>query len=286
MSLLLGVDAGNYHGKVVGEHGAIMFRTSICEWFERDIKETFGVDDMEFEIGGRRGYSGTIASYEDEYGIGTMYGNTKAHEDTKIRILLAIYQYIEAYCAGQEDVTIVTGQPITTHKDEDKRRIVDMVKGEHEFSVNGRRHRLNIKDVGVGAEGSSAYWGKVNDGLVRIIDVGSSTVNCATVHDAKHIHSSSGTFNFGTETINRKEDIAGLARGIVRATSELKWDRGDKVYVCGGVAEEIIPYIRNQYIKAELLIPECPQKGGEIKELEPVFANAVGYYELARLVYG
>src|SRR5690606_25466293 len=111
---------------------------------------------------------------------------------------------------------------------DEKGKIIDMVRGEHVFWVNGRRQRVQVDEVGVGAEGSSAYWGKVSDGRVRIIDVGSGTVNCATIHDAKHIHSASGTFNFGTETLTRKGNLEGLVRGIVRSTTELRWNRRDK----------------------------------------------------------
>lgn len=286
MALILGVDAGNYMGKVVGCYGEETFRTSLCEWFERDIHENFGEDDMEFIISGRRGYSGTIASYEDEFGIGSVYGDTKAHEDTKIRVLLAIYRYIEKYCPGEENVKIVTGQPIVSHKEEEKSKIIDMLIGGHVLQVNGNRVKVNVKDVKVGAEGSSAFWGDVGEGKIRIIDVGSGTVNCATIENRKHIHTGSGTFNFGTETIKNPSNKEGLARGIVRATTLLKWDREDKVYVCGGVAEEVVCFIRGQYKNAVELTPKLVDNYGSIKELEPIYANAVGFYELAKMVYG
>ena len=87
---MLGVDAGNHKGKVVGPFGVDSFKTNICDWFERNVEEKFGVDDMEFEIGNRKGFAGSIAEHEDDYGNGTRYGDSKAHEDTKIRVLLAI----------------------------------------------------------------------------------------------------------------------------------------------------------------------------------------------------
>lgn len=289
MSLLLGVDAGNHSGKVMGMYGTDTYLTTICEWFPQDIKEKFGEDDMEFEIGGRRGFAGTIARYEDEFGEGAMYGDTKAHEDTKIRVLLAIYRYIEKYCPGTEKVSIVTGQPIVSHNDGEKSQIVEMLKGEHSFEVNGRRQKLEIVNVIVGIEGSSSFWGldtSSQRGKIRIIDVGSGTINCATIVNGKHISRSSGTFNYGTETMSNIGDVEVLSRGVLRSTTQLNWGRDDIIYVCGGVAEDIIPFIKARYPKARVLRPEVKINEGELRELEPKFANSVGYYELAKELLG
>src|SRR5690606_22220871 len=73
--LILGVDAGNYRAKVAGPYGVDSYRTAICDWFERDIVESFADDDMEFHIGDRKGFAGTIAAYEDIYGTGSMFGD-------------------------------------------------------------------------------------------------------------------------------------------------------------------------------------------------------------------
>lgn len=59
--LILGVDAGNHSAKTVGLFGTDIYKTNICDWFDRKVEETFGKDDMEFEIGGRKGFAGTIA---------------------------------------------------------------------------------------------------------------------------------------------------------------------------------------------------------------------------------
>lgn len=288
MTLILGVDAGNYMGKVVGEYGEVEYRTAICDWFSRDIYEQFGEDDVEFELNGRKGYAGTIAGYEDEFGIGSLYGETKAHEDTLVRVLLGIHRYVETYCKGVREVSIVTGQPISTHKEEEKNRIIDLLQGEHVIKVNGKDYYYHIVSVNVGIEGSSAYWslegGEGRMGTVRVIDVGSGTINCATIKDGRHIHASSGTYNFGTETMRNKGDYEGLARGVNRAVALLKWGRGDEVYICGGVAEEIYPYIKKAYQNVRLIIPTV-QRGEGYYEVSPSYANAKGFYELGKAVY-
>lgn len=285
MSLILGVDAGNYQAKVVGTFGVDTFRTSICDWFAHDFNEIFGSDDMEFEIDGRKGFAGTIAEYENEYGIATLYGDTKAHEDTKIRILLGIHRYIEMFCPGTKNVSIVTGQPITSHKKEEKQKLIDMLKGEHSLTVNGARREIYIQNVGIGVEGGSAFWSMPEDGLVRIIDIGSGTINCATIKDKKIIQIESNTFNFGTETVSDKTNSKSIARGIINSTSQLKWKRQDRVFICGGTANQILPYLFSHYGNARTIVPFLQRNDGGVQGLEPVYANAVGFYEIARLVF-
>ncbi|GKV67286.1 MULTISPECIES: ParM/StbA family protein [unclassified Sporosarcina] len=282
--LILGIDAGNHKAKVAGPYGTDSYRTAICDWFERDIVEVHGADDMEFDINGRKGFAGSIAVYEDEFGGGSMFGDTKAHEDTKIRVLLAIYRYGKKYGIDITDVSLVTGQPIISHKEKDKKRIQDMLTGHHSFTVNGDDVEFNIVDVGVGAEGSGAFWADVQAGALRIIDIGSGTVNAATIIDKRYINNASSTFNFGMETVNNK-NLSSLARGVILNTTKLKWDRADNVLVCGGIAKDILPFIEKHYSKAELLKPIL-QEGSHTTIADPVFANAIGFYKLAKGAFG
>lgn len=280
MKLVLGVDAGNYKAKVAGPYGIDSYRTAICEWFERDIVESFADDDMEFEIDSRKGFSGTIAAYEDIYGASSMYGDSKAHEDTKIRVLLAIQRYINKYCPGITDVSIVTGQPIVSHKDFEKEQIKELLLGQHEFIVNKKRQYFTIHEVGVAGEGSGAFWSNPESGTIRILDIGSGTVNAATIIDKRYINNASTTFNFGMETVN-KDSLDAVSRGIIRATTKLKWGQKDKVLICGGIANTIIPYIAVHYPNVRVLQPLL-RESGHVSVAEPVFANAIGFYELAR----
>lgn len=284
MALILGIDAGNYQAKVAGPYGVDSFRTSMCDWFERDFNENFGLDDMEFEIDGRKGFAGTIAEYEDVFGVSSLYGDTKAHEDNKIRVLLAIHRYLQKYSLGTEEVCIVTGQPIISHKADEKSKLTEMLQGEHFITVNGYRRRIVINHVGIAAEGSSAVWSMPNDGSqIRIIDIGSGTVNCATLQTKRHIQNASSTFNFGTETVDANYET--MARGIVRSTTQLNWKRQDNILVCGGVANYILPFIAKHYENARTIVPQLRRQDGLIEGLEPVYANAVGFYEIARHVY-
>ncbi|PZX07882.1 plasmid segregation protein ParM [Psychrobacillus insolitus] len=283
--LILGVDAGNHKAKVVGPFGIDSFKTNICDWFERDVEEVFGRDDMEFEINGRKGFAGSIAEHEDQFGDGTMYGDSKAHEDTKIRVLLAINRYLERYCPHFTDIALVTGQPIKRHKQAEKDAISSMLIGIHEIKVNGKTRVINIEKVGVAPEGSGAIWSCPQDGIIKIIDIGSGTVNVVSIVDRKLINTASTTFNFGVETVNNKDDLGTIARGIIRNTTKLKWNKNDKVLICGGIAEGIAPHLIEHYHNAEILVPELV-RGNGVTKLHPVFANAVGFYALAEGAFG
>lgn len=283
--IILGIDAGNHKAKVVGPFGVDSFKTNICDWFERDVEESFGPDDMEFEIDGRKGFAGTIAQYEDEFGDGTRYGDSKAHEDTKIRVLLAIHRYLSRYCPHIEQVSFVAGQPIKRHKQAEKDSIIAMLKGNHEIKVNRRIRKVSIDRVAVAPEGSGAFWAQPSDGIIRVIDVGSGTVNAATIIDRKHVNNASTTFNFGVETVSNKDDVQKIARGIIRNTTKLKWNKNDKILICGGITEGIAPYIIEHYINAEIINPTI-HRGNGVTTLHPVFSNAVGFYAIAKGAFG
>lgn len=282
--LILGIDAGNYRAKVAGEYGVDTYRTAICEWFERIEEDDFYKgDDMEFELNGRRGYAGTLASYEDQFSGGAMYGDTKAHADTLVRVLLAIYRYKERYCPGFNRFLIVVGQPLASHNNDEKRRIIEMLRGEHFITVNGAKQHFYIDNVAVAAEGSGAFWSAPKlEGQQRIIDVGSGTTNYATIKDRRLINMETRTFNFGTETI--KGGIEALARGVIQSATVLRWHRNDEIRLCGGIASELLPLLSDHFSSIDTFIPTLKTHQGEVPQL-PVYANAVGFYEIARNLF-
>ncbi|MBM7607595.1 plasmid segregation protein ParM [Lysinibacillus composti] len=279
--LILGIDAGNYKAKVAGVHGVDTFRTNICDWFERDVEETFGQDDMEFEIDGRKGYAGTIAIYENEFGTGATYGDTKAHEDSKIRILLAIYRYITKYSLDISSIYVVVGQPIVMHKAGEKIKIIDMIIGEHDFTVNRQRIKFEIKDAKVAMEGSAAFWSNPSMHSAKIIDIGSGTVNMATVFEKHYIHHTSGTMSVGMETLKNQKDLDAVARAIYQHATKLKWKKDSEVYVCGGVTDTILPYIQKQFPNAQAVQPKL-RREYDFMTVPATFANAVGFYTLGK----
>lgn len=274
--MILGIDAGNRKTKIVTEKGAYMFESTIGEYRERKLVERFGDDDMVFEYEERKGFAGTLARYESEFG-GSRKGDSKAHEEAKLRILLAIHRH-------SNDIVndIVVGQPISTHSESEKVKIQDMLKGTHFLKVdygNGfLEKKIIIRRVLVAAEGCSAILCRPQQGLVRLIDVGSGTVNFGTINDMRFIDRDSFTERFGLET-NKTKDMEAIARKIANVALD-KWHENDKVLLIGGGAIPLFEHLKTYFPNCELLKPIHNNQ-----ELSPAFANAVAFYRIGEMLY-
>lgn len=274
--MILGIDAGNHEVKVMGPFGPMKFLSDIGEYRNRRLEQTFGEDDMVCEYMGRKFFAGSLAKYESEF-TSSMMGDNKAHEDTLLRVLLALHRYSDS-----REYQIVVGQTISQHTKSEKGKIKEMIIGRHTVVVNGVSKTFTIKNVEVAAEGLAAYASHPMPGLVRIIDVGSGTVNFATILDGKYIDKDSFTLVFGANTTMSK-DVSFMARRIA-AEAIKKWERGDNVYLVGGYSEIILPYISQYFTNMKILKPKI-NLDGTISYIHPVFGNSVGNYELARRLY-
>jgi plasmid segregation protein ParM len=272
--MIIGIDAGNNEVKVAGPLGLDRFHSAIGEFRERNIKDTHGKDDIVFQYQNRKGFAGSLALAESEFS-GSLMGDSKAHEDAKLRVLIALHRYSQT----TNNFQLLVGQPISKHSDQEKRIIKEMLKGYHEISINGVTKSFMISNAEVAAEGGTAFWSRPVDGLIRIIDIGSGTVNCATLNNKRYIDKDSFTLTFGMNTV-RTRDLTEMARGIVTQTSK-KWDLNDQVYLVGGAAKQLLPHIQKFYRFSSLLNPVF-----EGKEQDPIFANAIGFYNIGTAVYG
>jgi plasmid segregation protein ParM len=273
----LGIDAGNHKTKICGEKGLMDFISAIGEAREINLQQIHGNDDMYFEYQGEKGFAGSLALYESEFG-GSIMGDSKAHTDTKLRVIIGIHRYISLYQLEEKEFDIVIGQPISKHTLEEKSRMKDMLKGWHTIIVNGIEKSFNIRMVEVAAEGVSAYWSNAKSGLVRILDIGSGTVNYSTVLEGRYIDKDSGTLPFGVNT-NKTNNLQALSRGI--ATHVLKkWNSQNNTYIVGGISELILPYIKGYFSNVEILSPIFNQQYAS-----PIFANAIAFYIVAVNIY-
>lgn len=280
--MIIGIDAGNHAVKVVGERGAHQFLSCLGERRARKLITKYGEDDMEFEWNGRSGFAGSLAKYESEF-VRSVKGDTKAHEDAQLRVLLALHRY----CRNGESVNLVVGQPISRHEELEKVKIKKMLQGRHTLIVNGEKKTLNVAKVEVAAEGAGAYWCKPQLGISRIIDFGSGTVNLGSVENTgqmiRFIDKDSDTITQGVET-NKSRDVHALAEAAA-AKARDKWRMSDAVLVAGGVAEQVLPTVKRHFPRAETITPIL-KHGLKIEVLHSVYANALGFYELGRVIYG
>lgn len=272
MAQILGIDAANYEVKTAGSFGIDRFPSMIGDARELNLVNNLRQNDMIFDYNGRTGFAGTLAS--ESYFGESIGGQSKAHEDTVIRVLLSLWRN-----ADDSNVRIIVGQPITTHNTTEKERIKTLLLGKHTITVNGKTRTFNVQRVEVAAEGGAAFWSAPIGGTIRVLDIGSATINCASIVDKRYSDRDSFTINEGLSTVEgvSNEDIA---RGIFARTSKRWKNPRDTVLVCGGGAEALINDIKRYYPNARLLQPII---GNRI--VEPVYANAVGFYAIGRATY-
>jgi plasmid segregation protein ParM len=275
--MILGIDAGNVKVKVANKNGVFTFASDIGEWRERRLSESFGADDMEFEYNGRKGFAGTLARYESEFG-GTLKGDTKANEDAKLRVLLALHRY-----SDDVDNAIVVGQPIAKHVEGEKAKIKSMLLGEHELTVNKVKKQIRINRVEVAAECASVGMIDPPVGEFHIVDLGGGTLNWATcIYDGERVRKvdrDSDTELFGMAS-SKQANLGAMAR-ILIAKTQSRWGQDNIVRTIGGVAVPFAEQLLQYYPRAEAF--RLTINGNQV---DPTFGSAAAFYEIAKKVYG
>jgi plasmid segregation protein ParM len=153
-----------------------------------------------------------------------------------------------------------------------------MIKGWHTITVNGVEKSFHIRNIEVAAEGVSSYWSNPTNGLVRILDVGSGTVNYSSIIEGRFLDKDSGTLPFGVNT-NKTDNLQALSRGI--ATHVLKkWSPQEKTFIVGGIAEQILPHLKGYFSNIDVLRPIYNQQF-----VNPIYANAVAFYIVGVNIY-
>lgn len=265
---IMGIDAGNYETKVCTINGANSFLSDIGEYRERKLDDSFGKDDIVWEYNGERGFGGTLAKFESEFG-GTIKGKSKAHPEALLRILIAIHKY------GGTNNSVIVGQPIESHDVIEKNKLKELIKGEHTIIVNGETKTFNVHNVEVAPEGPSAILASPVQGLVRLIDIGSGTTNFATLMNLKRIDKDSWTEQIGTE-IMRNKDPKEMAKKIKRIISGT-WNIFDEIYLTGGGAHAVHSHLTDLFPSCKILKPKMVNG-----MLHTKYGNVVGFYNIAK----
>lgn len=273
----IGLDAGSTTVKVVGAEGVMKFPSDLGEFRDLALSNDPKSDDMIYEFKGVKGFAGTLAKYESEFS-GTIMGDTKANRDLIIKTLIALHRYTD-----DTNFKLVVGQPILTHVDAEKKKIKKILEGEHEFTLNGQTKVITIHEVNVGPEGASAYWSNPKKERMNIIDLGGGTVNLAAIDHGRMIDRQSTTLVFGADS-TEANNLDAMVRAIVIAATKKKWRSDDITYTIGGKAEVLVEKLSDYYESVDILRPRFKLED-KISMIPPIFATAVGLYEIAKKVY-
>ena len=251
----IGLDIGRNGVKAYTGGQTLYIPSIVGEWRERRLLSRRD-DDIETVFQGERYFIGNLAANESEFGR-YMMTDDKAHFDTLLLALVSIH------LAGRSNVSIITGLPVEHHRPDTKEAMRNLLKGQWDIEVNGNHRKIHIHDVKVAVEGGGAFWSAPQEGLVRVIDAGSKTVNYVTMRDKRYVDRDSGTLPFGfntNKTDNPRQMVARIAGELGK-----KWSSTDLVLISGGRAEELTELLRPYFSKVQPLP-------------NPLFANAIGFY--------
>lgn len=251
----IGLDIGRNGVKAYTGGRSMYIPSVVGEWRERRIRSRRD-DDIEAVFQGERYFIGHLAANESEFGR-YMMTDDKTHSDTLLLALVSIH------LAGFSNVSVITGLPVEQHLPDTKEAMRNLLRGQWDIEVNGVRRMIRVTDVKVAVEGGGAFWSAPQDGLVRIIDAGSKTVNYVTMRDKRYVDRDSGTLPFGFNT-NKTDNPKQMAARIAGELGK-KWASTDHVVVSGGRAKELAELLRPYFSNAHPLP-------------NPLFANAIGFY--------
>lgn len=270
---VVGLDIGRRGVKLYTGTQLITYPAVVGEWRNMNLKGVTRGFNVVYN--GDRFFAGHLALEESEFAR-QMLTESKVHEDSKLLALIALH------IAGSPRQTVVTGVPVTQHTDEVKTSLVDMLKGRHTLEVDGVSKTFLVENVLVSVEGGAAFWSNPMDGLVRIIDAGSKTINYVTLLDRKYVDRESGTLTFGFDT-NKSTDIKHIASRIAGEVSK-KWSSSDNVFTVGGKAKELAKNLYDYFPKAKPYPVKDILATGIMEGEKPMYANAIGYYNIGRTV--
>lgn len=274
-SNVVGLDLGRRNIKLFTGETYVTIPSIVGEWRDILLENNYGPKAFKCKYKGDKFFAGVLAENESEFAR-QMLVEDKSTPDALLLALIALHQ------TEYNLFDIMTGLPVSQHNKENKERLINLLEGEHEIEVNGVKKQITVQRVRVAVEGGGAFWSNPKDGLVRIVDGGSKTINYITLKNKRYVDRDSGTLPFGfdtNKTYNHEQMVNRIAGELGR-----KWGRDDFVYTVGGEAETLAKYLKPYFNNTDVLQPKRTLlKGGELVDLN-MFANAEGYYAIGRSV--
>ncbi len=272
MLSIISIDSGRANTKVVAPGRRLQFPSMVSEWYERPLSQG---GDYELELNGERHFIGTLA--QEGYCRTINASKNKIHKELKLLFITAL----AAIDPGGNTV-IVTGLPVDQHQEKIKTELRQYLTGHHEGVLNGKWFEFKVKDLEICPEGAAAFWDHCLDdrgniirdmtGTYRIIDIGSRTINSATIINQRYLNRESFTLGYGCYDYLHAKNKDG-ERFLKRIIGDLmqRWsdyDDSDKLLFSGGGSILLHDYIRYETIT------------------DPLFANARGFRKLGCAKWG
>lgn len=301
--LVIGLDSGCSSVKIVGAKGELSFPTHTIEKGERpSLGGMFAFKNaFEMTLNEITYLLGEHASKEDpanEENIDELRAGTKNNDGAFVRSIGGICRYLDKknlLNKIEEDVYVYMtyGNPLRRAMDEkDVKEITErfLNDGEpHEVEYNGISLNIYIKDIIVLPEGIAAGFSKLFPyELVQVADAGSQTMNLTQLQDGDPFLKRSKTINRGVELAKATHGdgaAANLAKRIQKEATDLDWEEGTDIWVCGGFAEQIyaeFEKLPNKKYNMRLIQPTIQSGTRKTpKIIDPIYANATGMYVLA-----
>jgi len=291
---IIGIDVGRDRVKAVSSMGRVDFPSVVGEWQQRNLSTKHG--EYEVTVDQNKVFVGELAIRES-YCQRAMATETKTHQESKILFLTALAALVKE----GESVNVVTGLPVAQHTTSGKNEFKKLLEGIHKVEINGQPRNIIINDIGIVPEAGGAYWsvvldkhGQVSNSFiaeqkVRIVDVGSRTVNFCTIDKREYIDRDSGTLPYGVIELmnadkgsrdnvqNIGEDVKEhFARRIAGDLSR-KWmtyvPDQDLILLSGGGSILLQQYLK-QHFMVNQLVEDC------------VYANAEGFFKMGVAKWG
>ena len=261
---MIGIDIGRNQVKAYSQDFRVKFPSRVGEWRQRRLNSG---GDYELEYNGKKYFIGDLA--EESYTVREMATESKLHDETKLLFITVLALY-------SKDTNITIGLPVSQHVAENKQRFISMLQGRHVIGLNNAPGSVyNVLGIGVVPESAGVFWNEVlnNRGEVindikdhiRIIDIGSHTINYCTIRDRKYIDKDSGTLNYGIYELENTDQKEQFTRKIVADLSKV-WLKQYPVLIAGGGGLLLFDYLKNHF--------DCRLVD------DPIFANVKGFYKM------
>jgi len=264
---VIAIDVGRSGVKVVSDDKEKYFPSKVGGARDMDIGEN---GDYVVTVNGQDFFVGDMSM--ESYTQREMATKTKMHDESKILFATGI-----ATVVNDPVVYVTTGLPIDLHGQQ-KVAMADFLQGQYHVSLNGKEKSFLVKEVGIVPEGAGIYWRLQNfnkkNNNIRIINLGSRTINALTVKNGRFWDKESACLDWGMfemdvagDTLGVKEQFARKIKGDISKTWLTYQADSDIVVIGGGGALRL-----GEQLKGQFLVTHITEN--------PVMDDVGGMYEM------